>query len=321
MEGPVFVQQVIDRLCAFSAVDNAQGLFLPVDLLCRGLPGQFSLPPEDDAPECLPMEHRTQLCGGPVRQKFPEYSVQRRLCGGTKHSRNAVILHQLSDCKDAGTKIGDRHHLRLVKDDNAFSQIVQLAALGGATGKERFKKLHCRSHHHRHIPVFGGSGQSGVLRPGLVLYVIENAGVMLQHIFISQNFPEDLGILLDDGGIRDDIDNPAQSVGAGVAQGKGQGRHGFAAAGGDGQGKEPRTLALSLFYAMLQNLTAFPVQFRFWRKPAGDIRLEFILQYLHRVSSAALPFPSCHKCLCVQEICVYQAGIKHSGKKHLLQRT
>ena len=122
MEGSLFVQQAIDRLCAFTAVDNAQSLFLSADPLCHSLPGQLSFPPEGDTLEYLLMEHlsRTQLDRRPVRQKFPEYSVQRRLSRGTQHSGSAVILDQLGNGTDAGTEIRDGQHLCLVKNNDAL---------------------------------------------------------------------------------------------------------------------------------------------------------------------------------------------------------
>ena len=261
----------------------------------------------------------TQFHSGPVRQKFPEYPVQRGLGSGTEHGGDTIALHQLGNGKHTGTKTGDRQHLRLVKNNDALGQIVQLTALGRTVGKERLKELYRRGHHHRHIPVFSRSGQSAVLRPGFILNVVQDTGMMLQYILLPKNIPKDLGVLLDNGGIRDHIDDPAQAVGPGVAQGKGQRSHRLAASSGDGKGEQSRGEGLPLFHAVLQHCAPFPVQFRFGREPARDIRLEFALQHLHRVPAAPVLFFSRHKGLCVQKIRINQTGIKHPGKKHFLR--
>ncbi len=143
--------------------------------------------------------------------------------------------------------------------------------------------------------------------------------MMLQHIFLSQDIPKDLGVLLNDGGIRDHIDDPAQAVGPGVAQGKGQRSHRLAASSGDGKGEQSRGEGLPLFHAVLQHCAPFPVQFRFGREPAGDMRSELVLQHLYRVPTAPLLLSSRHKGLCVQKIRINQTGIKHPGKKHFLR--
>lgn len=56
----------------------------------------------------------------------------------------------------------------------------------------------------------------------MLLDIIEHAGVVLQYVFLPQDLPEDLGVLLNDGGVRNDVDHPVQPVGPGVAQGEGR---------------------------------------------------------------------------------------------------
>jgi len=71
----------------------------------------------------------------PHRQAGEEL-LQGGLGGGAEYSGDAVALHQAADGPQAGEEVGEGEHLGLVKDDDAFGQAVQLAAPGGAVGKE-----------------------------------------------------------------------------------------------------------------------------------------------------------------------------------------
>ncbi len=144
--------------------------------------------------------------------------------------------------------------------------------------------------------------------------------MMLQHIFLSQDIPKNLGVLLNDGGIGNHINQPAQSMRAGVTQGKGQRGRCLAAPGGNSEGIQPWGLSLSLFHTALQHCAPLPVQLRFGREPAGDMGLELVPQYFYRVPAAPFLYFSRHKCLGVQKIRVYQTGVEHPGEEYLLQK-
>ena len=178
------------------------------------------------------------------------------------------MRHQLGNSVDTGTEKREGYHLSLVKDDHASGDIVELAALGGTAGIQGLKELHRRGHHYRYVPVFCGSGHTDGVGIGLAFQIIEDIGVVFQYILRSQYPAESLCRLFNDGGVRDNIDYPPQTMPSGVSQGKGQGCHRLSAAGGYGEGKKSGLLSLPLLKAALQNLTALAVQFTLWRKPA-----------------------------------------------------
>ena len=105
-----------------------------------------------------------------------------------------------------------RQHLRLVEDNDAVGQIMQLAAPRGAGGIHGLEKLHRRGDHHRHVPILRGQRLLNVLRCCSIGEVELYAEMVLQHITTSQNISEHLGVLVNDRGIRNDIDHPRHLV-------------------------------------------------------------------------------------------------------------
>ena len=185
MEVSLTAQPPENLLGAFPGVDDAQDLLQPLEFPGQLCVCQLARPPEGHPPEGVPcvLLHGAQLLRGELRGKFPEDGTQCGLCGGAQHSRGSIVLHQLSDGPHAGTQIGQRQHLRLVKDDHAPGQIVELSALGGAAGVQRLKELNGCGHNHRHVPGLSGPGHADGFRGGLLADVIEDAGVVLQHMF------------------------------------------------------------------------------------------------------------------------------------------
>ena len=225
------------------------------------------------------------------------------------------MRHQLGNSVDTGTEKGEGHHLSLVKDDHASGDIVEFAALGGTAGIQGLKELHRRGHHYRYVPVFCGSGHTDGVGIGLAFQIIEDIGVVFQYVLRSQYPAESLCRLFNDGGVRDNIDYPPQTMPSGVSQGKGQGCHRLSAAGGYGEGKKSGLLSLPLLKAALQNLTALAVQFTLWRKPARYVVMEHVPQMLCG-KLVLCPALCLHKGLGVQKVGVHQTGVEHPGKKH-----
>ncbi len=225
MERPLPVQQAVKLLSGPAAVHHTEDLGQSPQPLRQGRGGQDFLPAEGDPPEHprVVAARGAQFHRRPPRQKLPEQRPQGGLGGGAEDGAGPVALHQLGDGKDTGPQTRHRQHLRFIKDDDAPRQVVQLAAAGGAGGKQRFKKLDRRGDHHRHIPIFGGLRQPDLLGTWVFAQVVQHPGVVLQHVLFPQYLPKDLGVLFDDGGIGQNIDHPFQAVGPGVAQGKGQG--------------------------------------------------------------------------------------------------
>ena len=81
---------------------------------------------------------------------------------------------------------------------------------------------------------------------------------MLQHSLLTQfakGFAEFGGILFDDAGERNDVNDAPHSVPFGVFQRERHGSEGFAAAGRHGERKQPLCLC-RLFYGMIENFAA-----------------------------------------------------------------
>ena len=132
---------------------------------------------------------------------------------------------------------------------------------------------------------------------------------MFQHIAVSQNIPEHLCILLDDGGVGDHIDHPFHSVLCSVSQSKRKRRRRFSTAGRDRQ----RVNALWFtagFHAGIQDLAAQAVQLRLRIFPSSNMGFQPFQERRDLVISAPSAVPV-HELLSIQKIGVYQAGVEH----------
>ena len=179
------------------------------------------------------------------------------LGGGAHDDAAAVVLRQFFDSLHDGQQQIERQHLRFVEDDDGACDAVQLAAARGAVSKEGFEELHGGGHDNRRVPVFRGKAQ--FVFGGLILQfaVIEGA-VVFQHGLLAQfakGFAELGGVLFDDAGEGDDVDDAAQAVLPGVFQRKRHGSEGFAATGRHGEREQPLRLR-RLFYGIIQNFAA-----------------------------------------------------------------
>ena len=138
-----------------AGVDDAQRLVVAVQAL-----QQFFVRQLAQVLDFHPAVEGVQF--GRVGGQFGELDVprekllQRRLGGGAKDRRAAVVLHQFLHGQQGGLQVLARQVLGFVKDDHAAGDVVQFA--GGAlfVGEERFKKLDVGRDHDGHIPVLGG---------------------------------------------------------------------------------------------------------------------------------------------------------------------
>ena len=203
-----------------------------------------------------------------------------------------------------------RQHLCLVENNDAVGKVVQLAAPGGTGGVHGLKELHRRGDHHRHVPILRGQRFPDGLRRRAVGEIKLHAGMVLQHIAAPQNIPEHPGILVDDGGIWDDVNHPLHPMFRRMPQCKGQRRHRLSPTGGDGQCVNAFWLT-SRLYTGVQYLTAQPIQLRPGLLPRLDIRLQPRQQRRDIIVSAPPAF-TVHEPLCIQKIGVHQARIEHS---------
>ena len=207
MESAFLRQHLVNLPCAFSRIDDAEGL-LCFHQPCR----QFFLRQDAFPHERNPLEKFKQLIR--IGHDFPLNKCRRKLlkplsqCGlrcRTKHRRCAVMLHQLADCRYARNQIRKRQHLRFVKNNHAVGNVVQLSAFRCSRRIKRFKKLHRRRNHHRRIPVFARQPFPISLRRFLAVIRNLDLTVMLQHVFRAQHLGKNVGILLDDARIRNHV--------------------------------------------------------------------------------------------------------------------
>ncbi|EKX93858.1 hypothetical protein HMPREF9996_02141 [Aggregatibacter actinomycetemcomitans Y4] len=173
------------------------------------------------------------------------FGLHGRLGSGAHHDGATVGLRQFFNRLHDGQQKRRRQHLRFVEDDDGACDVVQFAAARGAVGKEGFEELHGGADDDGHVPVFGGAAQFVFGVNVLQLAVVKGA-VVFQHggfAPFAEGFAELGGVLFDDAGKRDDVDDAPHSVPLGVFQRKRHGGEGFAAAGGDGEGEQAGRLA------------------------------------------------------------------------------
>ena len=121
--------------------------------------------------------------------------------------------------------------MRLVKDHHAIGDAMELTATGGAVIVKRFKELHRRSHHDGHIPVLRCVFQAllPIIYLTVVVFVINDAAVMLQHNVIPEDLTENGRGLLNNGGIGDHVNDAILPCFSGMTEGKGKRGHGLTA--------------------------------------------------------------------------------------------
>ena len=259
-----------------------------------------------------------------LRRKAPEQRLKGRLGGRAEDGRGVVMLDELGDGTDAGGKVVAREGLRLVEDDDAVGDVVELAAAAAAVSVERLEELHRRRHHDGGVPVFAGQhlavlgGGQVVLLNSLVLGV----GEVGQNIFCAQQAREDGGGLVDDGHIRDDVDDPLHLLGGGVLQRKGEGGEGLAAAGRYGEGVEPLWAVRAFLEAGAEDGVALDADGR--GRFGTEIALRLCRDDVPQRGDARAAAPGCglavHEGLGVDEVGVHEAGVEHPGKEREAQR-
>ena len=258
------------------------------------------------------------------RRKAPEQRLKGRLGGRAEDGRGVVMLDELGDDADAGGKVVARESLRLVEDDDAVGDVVELAAAAAAVGVERLEELHRRRHHDGGVPVFAGQHLT-VLGGGQVVLLnsfVLGVGEVGQNIFCAQQAREDGGGLVDDGHIRNDVDDPLHLLGGGVLQRKGEGGEGLAAAGGYGEDVEPLRAVSAFLETGAEDGVALDADGRGRLGP--EIALRLCRDDVPQRGDVRAAAPGCglavHKGLGVDEIGVHEAGVEHPGKEREAQR-
>ena len=245
---------------------------------------------------------------GPVR---PRQRTEVRLGGGGKYHAAAVFAAQRIDrLHGRGGKVGGQA-LRLIKQHHAVGNAVQLAAVGGAVGKQAFKEFYRGRQHQRRVPA---GGQLPRLVGQVFLAVVNQQ--------VGQNLLIRLLALLGQCQKRQHNDDAPQPVCPAVAQCKVQHRQRFAHAGGGCQRKQPAG-GLPRVAALRKHTVADGVQRRVGGG-TGPQRGAVVIQRLQR----GVGIQRCAACLLqVQRVIIggrgavigiHQAGKQHPRVQHIL---
>ena len=220
--------QQVKQLSGLSlVVDDHQGRPPPHPFRQRGI---VQLP---DTGHLDPAQFRIKLRG--IRRDFAGRCTLQRLGAGqaipimhrwlgrsTQHNRTPIAPHQFIQRRQTRAQECQRQALRLVQNDHRFGDVVQLATFLGSVGKQAFEKLHSRCDNHRTVPILGR--QPHFLGAGFVepLFCLKGRVMLQNGIFVAKFIPENLCGLVDDGGIRGDVNHPPHVMRNTVIQRKGQ---------------------------------------------------------------------------------------------------
>lgn len=160
--------------------------------------------------------------------------VNGRLGGGAEYDGCSVVGVEFLEAAEAGGEEFDWQGLGFVEDDYRAGDAVKFAAAGCAVGVKGFEELDVSGDDDACVPIFGGKP----IGCGFVLRIGVEVRMMLEHYVGTEGgecFAENGGVLLDDGGERDDVDDAAEIVDACVLEGEGERGEGFSAASGNGE--------------------------------------------------------------------------------------
>ena len=132
---------------------------------------------------------------------------KRWLSGRAEHGCDMVVLHKLGDSRKARQEVLLRQSLRLVKNNHAVCNIVQLAAAAAAVRVERFKKLHGSRDNNGSIPVFAGK-QLAILCGGQIFRLCEEifgGRVVGENVFFAEKLGEHAGSLVNYRSVWNDV--------------------------------------------------------------------------------------------------------------------
>ena len=116
--------------------------------------------------------------------------------------------------------------------------------------------------------------------------------MVLQHVVFPEDLAKNLGSLLDDGRVGDDVYHPLQPLRLRLRQGKGQGGDRLAPARGHRQRVEAGRAPLPLAQACFQDRAPPGVERAFGREPAGDIGVQALAKHIHPSVGDVAGWPS-----------------------------
>ena len=167
-----------------------------------------------------------------------------------------------------------------------------------------FKELHRRGHDHRRIPVLAGQALAALFTTCLLIGIENCAAVVLEDVVLPEDAAEYEGVLFDDGGVGNHIDDAPHAVLYGVPQRKGQRSDGLAAACEHGQ-RVDALLTRPGLRAVLQDPAAQAVQFSLGRVKTLDVPLQPLPERQQGIISSARNRPAGHEFLGVQIVRIH----------------
>ena len=145
--------------------------------------------------------------------------------------RTAVVFHQLGHGGKAGDHIRYGKHLRLVEDNHAVRDVVELAG-NVRTGWRRGDSKNCTAgcQDNWRIPVFRRQ-PAAVIFGSVFVRLIADVCVMRDNIFRAENLFEYPLRLLDNAGVGNNVNNAVHAVSQRMLKGEGHGTDGLPPAG------------------------------------------------------------------------------------------
>jgi len=127
--------------------------------------------------------------------------------------------------------------LDFVKNDDGASDVVDAAQVGGAIGKETFEEANGGGDDNGRVPVFGCTTLGGIFIEVFIIAGADVPGVVFEYGAGTEDIDENLGVLLNDGEVRNDDDHATDETWEGkrACESEGHGRECLGSAGWDGQ--------------------------------------------------------------------------------------
>jgi len=185
--------------------------------------------------------------------------AQPRLRGSAKHCGRTTLPGQKIHSVAKHTQAAHRDSLHFIKHYHATCKIMHAAGGACACAKQALKKLHHGGEDHGGIPVFRQFFPPAGDFFSVRIFIRHEIGMMLKRygsrgFALLKNFSDYIGILVNNGRIRNDIDNSVHLVLLRVQQGKTKAGQRLAPASGYSESKHTRRI-LGTLGAMGRNIT------------------------------------------------------------------
>ena len=296
-------------------VDDSQHRLMMAQLLRKLFPfdrslkigGQLHLDPLEFGVELIGIAHDLPHILQPLEP--PTEAAAAMQCGlgrrGEDEADTVMAGKQVHAAQNRLQKLG-RQQLGFIQHHHTIADVVQLPAAAGFRREQGFEKLYVGGDDDRRIPVLGRQS-------ALCIFLIRIQIAVVLDDSLAENRSKDIGGLLDDAGVRDDVDDPLQAMALCMLQRKRHAGEGLSASGGHGQGKYPR-LPLGGFPALVEDLPSQPVDRGIGcsGRQAPHVIVEPLQQLIQsRITTPLRPLSRIHERLGIEAVCVSQAREQH----------